>query len=98
MENLAKIAIIIIVMFGFLFLAFCALLAAMRAKTRTIRNTMLGIGVVLLVAQQGCCAALNKFNSAFGGGSDEMWFTYLCLTLSAVFVFLASRLVFRDRK
>jgi hypothetical protein len=98
MENSSIIIGDLLLIFGFLILAFCALFTAMHIKKRAMQYVMLGIGFVLLVAQQGCCAALNNFNRAFGGGSGEMWITYLTQILSAVFLLLAGRLVYLSRK
>ena len=83
--------------FGFLILAFCALFTAMHIKKKAMQYVMLGIGFVLLIAQQGCFVAMNNFNRAFGGGGGEMWIVYLSLLLSAVFLLLAGRLVFQSR-
>lgn len=97
-DHLTKTVASLILMFGFLILAFGSLFIAMLTKSRACRYTLLGIGFVLLVAQQGCCAALNSFNRAFGGGSDEMWITYLSLILSALFVLFACGFVYQMHK
>lgn len=97
METLFKIIGGIIFMFGFIILAFILLLGAINKKERISQYIMLTIGVILLIAQQGCCLALNNFNKGFGGGSDEMWITYLSQGLSIVFILVAGKLIFFNR-
>jgi heme O synthase-like polyprenyltransferase len=88
----------LLVMFGFLILAFGVFWIAKRTQRKVFSYTMLGVGLFLLVAQQGCCAALNNLNRGLGGGGNDMWYTFSSRTLSLVFLFYAVRLFITSRK
>ena len=88
----------LLVMFGFLILAFGVFWIAKRTHKKVFSYTMLGVGLFLLVAQQGCCAALENLNRGLGGGGNDMWYTFSSRTLSLVFLFYAVSLFITNRK
>jgi hypothetical protein len=85
-------------MFGFLILAFGVFWIAKRTQRKVFFYLMLGVGLFLLVAQQGCCAVLNGLSRGLGGGGNDMWYTCLSIVLSLVLLIFAVNLFFEKRR